>query len=187
MIKRLFDIIISLVAIIILTIPCLIISISIMLTSTGPVIYWSRRVGSNGTFFMMPKFRTMKINTPEVATEKLVDPSKYLTPLGSFLRHTSFDEFPQFISVLKGDMSVVGPRPALHNQYDIISKRKELGIDILSPGITGWAQINGRDHVDDKYKIKLDYTYLKKRSLLFDLKIIIITIIKVAKSKDIVH
>lgn len=158
-----------------------------MLTSTGPVIYWSRRVGSNGTFFMMPKFRTMKINTPEVATEKLVDPSKYLTPLGSFLRHTSFDEFPQFISVLKGDMSVVGPRPALHNQYDIISKRKELGIDILSPGITGWAQINGRDHVDDKYKIKLDYTYLKKRSLLFDLKIIIITIIKVAKSKDIVH
>lgn len=187
MIKRLFDIVISVGAMIILSIPCLIISIAIMLTSTGPIIYWSRRAGSNGAYFMMPKFRTMRINTPEVSTEELSDPKKYLTPLGSFLRRSSFDEFPQFFSVLKGDMSVVGPRPALHNQLDIISKRKELGIDVLRPGITGWAQINGRDNISLIQKLNFDQEYLKKRSIFFDLKIIILTILIVIQKKDIIH
>ncbi|MDA9806251.1 sugar transferase [Alphaproteobacteria bacterium] len=187
MAKRVCDILISLIATIILIIPCVFISIFILQTSPGPVIYWSRRTGSNGTTFMMPKFRTMKIQTPEVATDKLSDPQKYLTPIGSFLRRSSIDELPQLFSVLIGDMSLVGPRPVLYNQYDIISKRKVLGIDILKPGITGWAQINGRDNISTKEKINLDYEYLKKQSIFFDIKIIFKTINLVIKKRNITH
>ena len=187
MVKRLFDILIAFVASIILVIPCVFISILILLTSSGPVIYWSRRIGSNGTHFMMPKFRTMQAHTPEIATDKLSDPQRYLTPIGSFLRRSSIDELPQLLSVLIGDMSLVGPRPALYNQYDVISKRKVLGIDILKPGITGWAQINGRDHLSIKEKISLDYEYLKKQSIFFDFKIMFKTINLVIKSRNITH
>ncbi len=187
MAKRIFDILIASIATSLLVIPFFFISISILLTSSGPVIYWSRRMGSNGSFFMMPKFRTMQAQTPEVATDKLSDPSKYLTPIGSFLRRSSIDELPQLLSVLIGDMSLVGPRPALYTQYDIISKRKVLGIDILKPGITGWAQVNGRDHLTNKEKINLDYEYFKKQSIFFDLKIIFKTISLVMKSRNISH
>lgn len=187
MVKRLFDVLIASIAISILVIPFFFISISILLTSSGPVIYWSRRIGSNGSYFMMPKFRTMQAQTPEVATNKLSDPQKYLTPIGSFLRRSSIDELPQLFSVLIGDMSLVGPRPSLHNQYDIISKRELLGINVLKPGITGWAQINGRDYVSIKEKVNLDYEYLKKQSILFDFQIILKTIYIVMKSKNITH
>ena len=187
MAKRLFDILIALIATILLIIPCVFISILILLTSSGPVIYWSRRIGANGTCFMMPKFRTMQVHTPEVATEKLSDPQKYLTQIGSFLRRSSIDELPQLFSVLIGDMSLVGPRPALYNQYDIISKRQVLGIDILKPGITGWAQINGRDYLSIQQKIDLDYEYLKKQSIFFDFKIIFKTINLIIKSRNISH
>ena len=151
------------------------------------MIYWSRRAGSNGNFFMMPKFRTMQTNTPEISTDMLCNPKKYLIPIGSFLRRTSIDELPQLFSVLIGHMSLVGPRPALHNQDDIILKRKALGIDILKPGITGWAQINGRDHLSPQEKIKFDYEYLKKQSFIFDFKILLKTIKIVIKSRDIIH
>ena len=187
MAKRLFDILIALIATIILIIPCVFISIFILQTSSGPVIYWSRRIGSNGTHFMMPKFRTMQVHTPEIATDKLSDPQKYLTPIGSFLRRSSIDELPQLLSVLIGDMSLVGPRPALYNQYDVISKRKLLGINILKPGITGWAQINGRDHRSIQEKVNLDYEYLKKKSIFFDFKIIFKTINLVIKRRNITH
>lgn len=187
MAKRLFDILIAFIATIILIIPCIFISILILKTSPGPVIYWSRRIGSNGTLFMMPKFRTMQVNTPEVASDKLYNPQEYLTPIGSFLRRSSIDELPQLLSVLIGDMSLVGPRPALYNQYDIISKRNVLGINILKPGITGWAQIKGRDNLSIKEKINLDYEYLKKQSIFFDFKIILKTINIVIKSRNISH
>ena len=187
MAKRLCDILIVFIAIIILIIPCVLISILILLTSSGPIIYWSRRMGSKGKLFMMPKFRTMQVHTPEVETDKLLDPQKYLTPIGRFLRRSSIDELPQLFCVLIGDMSLVGPRPALYNQNDIISKRKLLGIDVLKPGITGWAQINGRDHLSIKEKINFDYEYLKKKSILFDFQIIFKTIKLVIKSKNIKH
>ena len=187
MAKRLFDILIAFIATIILIIPCVFISILILQTSSGPVIYWSRRIGSNGTHFMMPKFRTMQVHTPEVATDKLSDSQKYLTPIGSFLRRSSIDELPQLLSVLIGDMSLVGPRPALYNQYDVISKRKVFGIDFLKPGITGWAQINGRDYISIKEKINLDYEYLKKKSIFFDFKILLKTINLVIKPRNISH
>jgi len=187
MAKRVFDILIAFIAIIILIIPSVFISILILLTSPGPVIHWSRRIGSNGTNFMMPKFRTMQAHTPEIATDKLSDPQRYLTPIGSFLRRSSIDELPQLFSVLIGDMSLVGPRPALYNQYDVISKRKLLGINILKPGITGWAQINGRDHLSIQEKTKLDYEYLKKQSIFFDFKIIFKTINLVIKRRNITH
>ena len=187
MAKRIFDILIAFIVTIIVIIPCVFISILILLTSSGPIIYWSKRIGSNGTHFMMPKFRTMQAHTPEVATDKLSDPQKYLTPIGSFLRRSSIDELPQLFSVLIGDMSLVGPRPALYNQYDVISKRKVLGIDILKPGITGWAQISGRDHLSIQEKISLDYEYFKEQSIFFDFKIIFKTINLVIKSRNITH
>ena len=187
MIKRAFDIIIALISINILIVPCILIFIAVKLTSSGPALYWSLRIGRKNTFFMMPKFRTMCLKTPELASDKLKDPTKYLTPIGSFLRHNSLDELPQFLSVLSGDMSVVGPRPALHNQNSLITKRKEFGIDVLLPGITGWAQINGRDNISLSKKIALDNYYLKHKSILLDFKIIIITISKVLRSKNVIH
>lgn len=161
--------------------------IAIKLSSKGTTIYWSRRVGRNKTYFLMPKFRTMIAETPEVATDKLSSPNKYLTPIGSFLRKSSLDELPQLLSVLKGDMSIVGPRPALYNQHDLNKKRSELGINVLKPGITGWAQINGRDKISIKKKIDLDYYYLQHQSILFDYQIMLKTIYTMIKSKDIIY
>jgi len=185
--KRMFDIVISLITIFLSIIPLVFIWVAVKLTSSGPALYWSRRVGQKDTFFMMPKFRTMYLETPEVATDKLLYPKQYITPIGFFLRNTSIDEFPQFLSVLSGDMSIVGPRPALHNQHTLIAKRKELGINILRPGITGWAQIKGRDNIDQLNKIYLDHQYLQHQSILFDFKIIIRTISTVLKSKNVIH
>lgn len=187
MIKRFSDISISIFAIIILSVPSIIIGLIIKLTSNGPVLYWSRRLGQNENFFMMPKFRTMKLNTPEIATVKLSVPENYITPIGYFLRQTSIDEIPQFLSVLMGDMSVVGPRPVLYNENEIITKRKRLGINKLKPGITGWAQINGRDNISLDDKVKLDHEYLLRQSVMFDILIIVKTFIIVLKAKDIKH
>ena len=187
MIKRISDILIALIAIGILLIPCIFIWFGVKLTSSGPGIYWSQRAGRNGNFFMMPKFRTMLIDTPEIETDKLSYAKQYITSIGHFLRKTSLDELPQFISVLSGEMSIVGPRPALYNQNNLIQKRKELGIDILRPGITGWAQIKGRDEITLSKKIRLDQEYLEHQSLLFDFKIILKTIFLVLKSKHITH
>lgn len=187
MTKRICDVIISFIVIVILILPCIFVCIAIKLNSSGPALYWSRRAGRNGTFFMMPKFRTMILETPEIATDKLLNPKKYITSFGSFLRTTSIDELPQFFSVLSGDMSIVGPRPALHNQHDLIAERMKLGIDILRPGITGWAQINGRDDIVLSKKITLDYQYLQCQSTIFDFKIIIKTISLVAGSNNVMQ
>jgi len=185
--KRICDIAIALITISILIFPCVFVWLAVRLTSSGPAIYWSRRVGRKGTFFMMPKFRTMLLETPEVETDKLLCPTQYITPIGSFLRNTSLDELPQFLSVLSGNMSIVGPRPALHNQHILIAKRKEFGIDILRPGITGWAQINGRDSITPSKKIYLDRHYLQHQSILFDFKIIIRTILLLVWSKNVIY
>ena len=185
--KRLFDLIIILFAIIIFLVPFILIYLAVKFTSPGPAIYWSRRIGEQGSFFMMPKFRSMRVDTPELATDKLADPEHYLTSIGSFLRRTSLDELPQILSVLRGDMSIVGPRPALHNQHDLIAKRQMLGIDGVRPGITGWAQINGRDDIALSKKIELDYHYLQQQSVRFDLKILILTVTAVLKFKGVKH
>ena len=187
MIKRTLDLIIALSATVIFAVPYIVIMVGVRLSSPGPVLYWSRRAGRQGHFFMMPKFRSMRINTPEVATDKLGDADTYITPFGSFLRRTSLDELPQIYSVLRGDMSVVGPRPALHNQYDLIAKRVALGIDELRPGVTGWAQINGRDEIALQDKIRFDQEYLARQSLLFDLKIILLTVLAVVSSRGVSH
>ena len=187
MTKRLCDVLIALITIPFFSIPFIFIWIAVRTTSPGPGIYWSKRIGQRGIIFMMPKFRTMLLKTPEVQTDKIFDPQNYLTPIGSFLRHTSLDETPQILCVLTGKMSVVGPRPALYNQYELIAKRKELGIESLRPGITGWAQINGRDQITLSQKIYLDLEYLKKQSFMFDLKIIIKTMKLVLKSKNVLH
>ena len=185
--KRLFDLIIILFATIIFFVPFILIYLVVKFTSPGPAIYWSRRVGEQRSFFMMPKFRSMRFDTPELATDKLVNPERYLTGIGSFLRRTSLDELPQIFSVLRGDMSIVGPRPALYNQHDLIAKRQRLGIDRLRPGITGWAQINGRDDIALREKIELDHHYLQQQSIRFDLKILILTVTAVLRSKGVKH
>ena len=187
MLKRSLDIFFAVLAGFIFFFPCILIWLSVRLTSPGPALYWSRRAGIHGTFFMMPKFRTMQINTPEVATDKLGDAKSYLTPIGSFLRRTSLDELPQLYSVMRGDMSIVGPRPALHNQDELIAGRAALGIDQLRPGVTGWAQINGRDEIALQDKLQFDREYLERQSLFFDLKIIFLTVIAVARSRGITH
>jgi O-antigen biosynthesis protein WbqP len=185
--KRLFDLSISSMAIILLLVPMLIIVVAILLTSRGKILYWSDRVGLNNVIYQMPKFRTMLIDTPEVATHLLEKPEKYLTPIGSFLRHYSLDELPQLISVLKGDMSIVGPRPALFNQIDLIEFRKDKGLEELMPGITGWAQVNGRDGLSIVDKVKLDEEYKNHQSLLFDLKIIWLTFLKIIRPEGVSH
>ena len=185
--KRCFDIIFALIASACAIVPAVVIWLIIVSTSVGPAIYWSRRVGRQGKFFMMPKFRSMRIDTPEVATDKLGDASTYITPFGSFLRRTSLDELPQIYSVLRGDMSIVGPRPALHNQHELIAKRASLGIDHLRPGVTGWAQINGRDEIAMQDKLRLDQDYLERQSLFFDLKIIFLTVVAVVRSRGVSH
>ena len=177
--KRLFDLILATVVGLILLVPVLLVALAVRLTSRGPALYWSDRVGQNNKIFKMPKFRSMRLDTPAVATHLLPNPDDYLTPIGSFLRKSSLDELPQLWSILKGDMSFVGPRPALFNQYDLIDLRSQAKVSELLPGLTGWAQINGRDELPIPQKVRLDIEYLQKKSFWLDLKIIWLTGIKV--------
>ena len=185
--KRLSDLFIGSVLLVFLAIPMLLIVVAIRSTSKGSLLYWSDRVGKNNIIFRMPKFRSMLINTPAVATHLLDDPDLYLSPIGGFLRRTSLDELPQLFSVLKGDMSLVGPRPALFNQENLITLRTNMGIHKLLPGITGWAQVNGRDQISIADKVNLDMEYMSRQSFWFDIKILLITLIKVIKSIDVMH
>jgi O-antigen biosynthesis protein WbqP len=185
--KRIFDFIFALLLLVILFMPMLIVAIAIKLSSPGPVIYWSDRVGMGNNIFRMPKFRTMRIDAPAVATHLLKDPDVYLTPIGNFMRKTSLDELPQLWSVLTDDMSFVGPRPALFNQEDLIALRTKKGIHQLTPGITGWAQINGRDDIPIPVKVDYDEYYMKNQSFFFDLKILWYTFFKVIKKEGVVH
>ncbi len=185
--KRIFDMLAALLAVVLLFLPLVVLALLVKLTSRGPVLYWSDRVGRNNTTFKMPKFRSMYSGTPVVATHLLVNPDEYLTPIGSFLRRSSLDELPQLWNIIKGDMSFVGPRPALFNQHDLIELRTRLGVHTLLPGLTGWAQINGRDELPIAQKVALDIEYLKQRSFGFDIKIIIQTILKVVKRDNVAH
>ncbi len=179
--KRVFDFSLALVCLFLLF-PLLVLLVgAVWTTSPGPILYWSDRVGRNNQIFKMPKFRSMRTNTPAVATHLLGNPDPWLTPIGSFLRKSSMDELPQIWSILKGDMSFVGPRPALFNQGDLISLRKDAGVHELSPGLTGWAQVNGRDDLSISDKVKLDAEYLEKRSVRFDLWILWLTLLKVLR------
>lgn len=185
--KRLFDVTMSLLALLVFCVPMLIVALFIKLTSKGPILYWSDRTGKNNAIFRMPKFRTMLVDTPAVATHLMSDPDRFLTPIGKFLRKTSIDELPQLLSILKGDMSIVGPRPALFNQDDLIALRTEKGVHILTPGLSGPAQINGRDELPIPVKVEFDEYYLRNRSFLFDLKIIVQTIFKAVKGDGVTH
>jgi len=185
--KRAVDLLFCLFLLPVLLVPMLVITILVRLSSKGPALYWSDRVGIYNTIFKMPKFRTMRIDTPAVATHLLSNPDAYLTPIGSFLRKTSLDELPQLWSVLKGDMSFVGPRPALFNQDDLIALRTQKGVHRLVPGITGWAQINGRDDIPIPQKVDFDGYYLVHRSFMFDLKILYLTLMKVIRAENVSH
>jgi len=185
--KRLFDLMAALVAMTFLFLPFVIVALLVKLTSQGPAIYWSERVGINNTIFRMPKFRTMLIDTPAVATHLLTNPDRYLTPIGKFLRKSSLDELPQLYNIIKGDMSFVGPRPALFNQEDLIALRTGKGIHTLMPGLTGWAQINGRDELPIPVKVSFDEYYLKNRSFHMDIKILLLTFSKVFKREGVSH
>ena len=187
MIKRLFDIAVTLLAGLILLLPLLLTALLVKLTSPGPVLYWSERVGRYNRIFKMPKFRSMRVGTPALATHLLDNPQAWLTPVGSFLRKSSLDELPQLWSIFKGDMSLVGPRPALFNQHDLIALRTQCGVHELVPGLTGWAQINGRDELPIPQKVALDVQYLKRRSFWFDMKILIFTFIKVMRHESVSH
>lgn len=187
LLKRAFDLVLGTVALVILAVPLIIIAIAVKLTSPGPVLYWSDRVGVRNSIFRMPKFRSMRIDAPVVATHLLKNPDQWLTPIGSFLRKTSLDELPQLLSILRGDMSFVGPRPALFNQDDLIALRTQAGVDALVPGLTGWAQINGRDDLPIPVKVEFDVEYLKRRSFWFDMKIIWLTFIKVIREDNVDH
>lgn len=187
MLKRAFDLLIILGAAGPILAVCLIVALLVKLTSPGPVLYWSDRVGVYGRIFRMPKFRTMRTNTPVVATHLLQNPAQWLTPVGSFLRSSSLDELPQLLSVLLGDMSLVGPRPALYNQADLVAARKACGVDALQPGITGWAQINGRDELPIPQKVAFDHEYLQRRSFGFDLKILLLTVGNVMLRRGVSH
>ena len=185
--KRIFDIVLALLAFGLLIVPALIVGLLVKLTSKGPMLYWSDRVGINNSIFKMPKFRSMKIDTPAVATHLLQDPKSVLTPIGNFLRKSSLDELPQLWCILKGDMSFVGPRPALFNQDDLIELRTQKGVDKLIPGLTGWAQVNGRDELPIPEKVALDSEYILKRSFWFDIYIIWLTFLKVVKRDGVSH
>jgi O-antigen biosynthesis protein WbqP len=185
--KRFFDLSLAGIGCLLAALPIAIIALAVGMSSPGPVLYWSDRVGRDNRIFRMPKFRTMRLNTPAVATHLLSDPAAYLTPTGSFLRKTSLDELPQLWSILKGDMSFVGPRPALFNQADLIALRTEYGVHELIPGLTGWAQVNGRDELPIPEKVKLDLEYLRRRSLGFDLKILWLTLLRVLHRDGVAH
>jgi O-antigen biosynthesis protein WbqP len=185
--KRFFDLCLSLFALLFLLLPVLLVALMVRITSVGPVIYWSDRVGRDNRIFKMPKFRTMRVDTPAVATHLLGNPDQFLTPIGSFLRKSSLDELPQLWSILYGDMSFVGPRPALFNQDDLIALRTRYGVDKLVPGLTGWAQVNGRDELPIPEKVKLDVEYMQQQSFFTDIKIIFLTFVKVLRSEGIQH
>ena len=185
--KLFFDIFLVIVILILLAIPILLIAIAVRFTSKGPVLHWSNRIGKDNRIFKMPKFRSMLIGTPAVATHLLNNPDSFLSPIGGFLRRSSLDELPQLFSVLKGDMSFVGPRPALFNQIDLISLRRDEGIDKIIPGITGWAQVNGRDELSISNKVALDLEDLNNQSFWFDIKILWMTFMKVIKRQDVSH
>ncbi len=185
--RRVFDVSLALGLLLILSSILLFIAVLTKLTSKGPVLYWSNRIGIDNTVFRMPKFRTMRTDTPVVATHLINDPTRYLTPIGGILRRLSLDELPQLLSILTGDITFVGPRPALYNQYDLIELRTQKGIHKLPPGLTGWAQINGRDALTISKKVELDEYYLHQRSVLMDLKIMIITVVKVASRDGVKH
>ena len=185
--KRLFDFFMGVTLFLLLALPMLITAIAVRLTSTGPVLYWSNRVGRDNTIFRMPKFRSMHIETPAVATHLMSNAETFLTPIGGFLRRYSLDELPQLFSIMKGDMSFVGPRPALFNQDDLIALRMEKGVDKLIPGVTGWAQVNGRDELSIPEKVTLEVEYIQKKSFWFDLKILWMTFLKVINNQGVSH
>jgi O-antigen biosynthesis protein WbqP len=186
-VKRAVDILGALAGLVLLSPLLLAIGIAVRLESPGPALHWSRRVGRHNGIFAMPKFRTMRTGAPDVATHLLADPDQWITPLGRFLRRTSLDEIPQLWSVLKGDMSLVGPRPALFNQHDLVALRTDLGVDKLRPGLTGWAQINGRDELPIPEKVKLDREYLERMSLAFDMRIMAGTALAAFTGKGVSH
>ncbi len=185
--KRIFDITIAFLVTLFLLVIILIVAFAIKITSRGPILYWSDRIGKNNIIFKMPKFRTMRVDTPALPTHLMTNAAQYLTPIGPFLRKTSLDEIPQLWSILKGDMSFVGPRPALFNQDDLVALRTQLGVHTLVPGLTGWAQINGRDSLPISEKVRWDNEYAEKRSFLFDLYIFIRTFQKILFEKDVSH
>jgi O-antigen biosynthesis protein WbqP len=185
--KRVFDLVFALVLVLILFFILILIAFLLKLSSKEPILYWSDRVGKNNRIFRMPKFRTMMVKTPEIATHLMINSDQFLTPIGVFLRQTSLDELPQLLSILKGDMSFVGPRPALYNQEDLINLRSENGLDKLLPGLTGWAQVNGRDDLSIPEKVMLEVEYMHKKSFWFDLKILWLTFLKVINRKGVSH
>jgi len=187
LVRRAIDALLAVVVLCIFSPVMLFTALTILLTSPGPAIYWSDRVGQRNRIFKMPKFRTMLVDTPAVATHLLADPEKALTPIGSFLRRSSLDELPQLWSILKGDMSFVGPRPALFNQYDLIALRTQCGVDALVPGLTGWAQVNGRDALSIPDKVQFDMQYLQRRSFAMDMKILYMTFVKVIRRAEVSH
>lgn len=185
--KRLFDLSLALCAAVVLALPVALVAVAVRLTSAGPALYWSDRVGRGNKIFKMPKFRSMRVGTPAVATHLLADARSHLTPIGSFLRKSSLDELPQLWSILVGDMSFVGPRPALFNQHDLIALRTQHGVHELVPGLTGWAQVNGRDELPIPDKVKLDVEYLQRQSLWFDIRILWLTFVKVLRRDGVSH
>jgi O-antigen biosynthesis protein WbqP len=185
--KRIFDFVLGGVAAVVVLVPVLLVAVAVRLTSKGPALYWSDRVGRNNQIFKMPKFRSMRLGTPAVATHLLGNPAAHLTPIGSFLRKSSLDELPQLWSILKGDMSFVGPRPALFNQQDLIELRTAQGVHELVPGLTGWAQVNGRDELPIPDKVQLDVAYLQRQSLWFDVRILWLTFVKVVRRDGVSH
>jgi O-antigen biosynthesis protein WbqP len=186
-VKRLFDLALGLLAAIVLLVPIAVVAVLVRLTSPGPALYWSDRVGRHNKIFKMPKFRSMRVGTPALATHLLADPKSVLTPIGSFIRKSSLDELPQLWSILVGDMSFVGPRPALFNQHDLIELRTQKGVHTLVPGLTGWAQVNGRDELPILQKVALDAEYLQRQSLWFDIKILWRTFLKVVRRDGVSH
>jgi O-antigen biosynthesis protein WbqP len=186
-VKRAFDLVLGLAVGAILIVPILLIALLVRLTSTGPALYWSERIGAGNIVFKMPKFRTMRLGTPSVATHLLKEPEAYLSPIGSFLRKSSLDELPQLWSIVVGDMSIVGPRPALFNQHDLIALRTAKGVHVLRPGLTGWAQVNGRDELTIQSKAGLDAEYLRRQSFLFDIHILCRTLVKVLTWHGVSH
>ena len=185
--KRMFDLFFALLLAVVLLIPLLLLALLVRLTSPGPVLYWSDRVGRNNRIFKMPKFRSMRVGTPALATHLLTSPDAYLTPIGSFLRKSSLDELPQLWSILTGAMSFVGPRPALFNQHDLVALRTQCGVHVLVPGLTGWAQINGRDELPIPQKVAFDRAYLERQSFFFDMHIMLLTALKVLKRDNVKH
>jgi len=185
--KRTFDLLLAAFAAVVLMVPVILVAVLVRLTSKGPALYWSDRVGRHNKIFKMPKFRSMRTNTPAVATHLLNDPAKYLTPVGSFLRKSSLDELPQLWSIIKGDMSFVGPRPALFNQHDLVELRTRAGVHELLPGLTGWAQVNGRDELPIPKKVMLDAEYFKNKSFWLDVKIILLTALRVLRRDNVSH